>query len=312
MVNIRLFTLFNLIIPSLLLFFTPAYSQIIIPRAAAPPTVVLFDVPKELSLCGERVPLERQDVWESMDQTLISSVYYHSQVILWIKRAHRYFPYIEKRLKEKSMPDDLKYIVVVESAMKTYATSSAKAVGPWQFMNGTGKKYGLRIDRWIDERLHFEKATDAALNYLGDLYKMFGNWSLAIAAYNCGENGMSRRISAQEVGHFYDADLPLETEAYIFRILAAKIILSTPETYGYSIPEKKRYPPLQYDLIEIELPREAPIMSIARASDATYKTIREMNPELIQDSLPAGYFKLRIPKGKFQKFKAAFNKGAVH
>jgi len=286
--------------------YTPGYSQNTASRTIAP--IPLFDVPRELALCGERVPLERQDVWESMDQALTSSVYYHSQVILWIKRAYRYFPYIERRLKEKNMPDDLKYIVVVESAMKTYATSSAKAVGPWQFMNGTGKKYGLRIDKWIDERLNFEKATDAALSYLDDLYRMFGKWSLAIAAYNCGENGMRRRTSAQESGHFYDTDLPLETEAYIFRILTAKTILSNPESYGYVVPEKRRYPPLQYDQIDLDLTRETPIMAIARISDATFKTIKELNPEILQDSLPAGHFTLRIPRGKASLFKGSFKK----
>ena len=220
---------------------TSIYGQTDVNRTPAP--VVLYDLPQDLSLCGERVPLEKQDVWESLDQALISSVYSQSQVILWIKRAHRYFPYIEKRLKEKNMPDDLKYVVVVESALKTYITSSAKAVGPWQFMNGTGRKYGLRIDKWIDERRHFERATEASLAYFSDLYRMFGNWNLAIAAYNCGENGLARRKGEQESTHFYDTDLPLETEAYIFRILAAKMILSDPAAYGYIIPEARRYPP---------------------------------------------------------------------
>lgn len=273
---------------------------------AGPYIIPIFDPPKEISLCGERVPLDRQDVWESMDQALTSSVYFNSQVILWIKRSHRYFPYIERRLKERKMPDDLKYVVVVESAMKTYATSSAKAVGPWQFMNGTAKKYGLRVDRWIDERLNFERSTEAALNYLGDLYKLFDSWNLAIAAYNCGENRMAKNTGKQGSTHFYDTDLPLETEAYIFRILAAKIILSNPEAYGYSVSEKRRYPPLQYDPVEIDLSRETPITAIAKASETTYKVIKEMNPEFLQDALPSGHFKIRIPKGKTQKFKSAF------
>lgn len=271
-----------------------------------PAAVVLYDLPQDLSLCGERVPLERQDVWESLDQALISSVCYQSQVILWIKRAHRYFPYIEKRLKEKNMPDDLKYVVIVESALKTYITSSAKAVGPWQFMNGTGRKYGLRIDKWIDERRHFEKATEASLAYFNDLYRMFGNWNLAIAAYNCGENGLARRKGEQESTHFYDTNLPLETEAYIFRILAAKMILSNPAVYGYIIPDARRYPPLQYDQVDIDLAEETAILTIARACDTSFKMIREMNPEILRDSLPAGHFSIRIPKGKAEKFKAAF------
>ncbi|MFA5180726.1 MAG: lytic transglycosylase domain-containing protein [Syntrophales bacterium] len=264
--------------------------------------------PDRLSLCGERVPLERQDVWEMMDQFFVSSVYNQPQVILWIKRAHRYFPYVEKRLRERKLPDDLKYIAVVESALKTYVTSSAKAVGPWQFIDGTGKRYGLRSDRWIDERYNFERATEAALNYLTDLYKEFKSWPLAIAAYNCGENRMARDLSSQGVNNFYDADLPLETEAYIFRILAAKSILSNPAAYGYSIPAAKRYPPLEYDEIDLTVHQEVPLTAIARACDTTYKIIKEMNPEFRQNALPQGHFKLRIPKGKAPGFNARLKK----
>ena len=264
--------------------------------------------PDRLTLCGERVPLERQDVWEMMDQFFVSSVYNQPQVILWIKRAHRYFPYVEKRLRERKLPDDLKYIAVVESALKIYVTSSAQAVGPWQFIDGTGKRYGLRNDRWIDERYNFERATEAALNYLTDLHKEFKNWPLAIAAYNCGENRMAKTLSAQGVNNFYDADLPLETEAYIFRILAAKSILSNPAAYGYSIPAAKRYPPLEYDETDISINQETPITAIARACDTTYKIIKEMNPEFRQNALPPGHFKLRIPKGKAPGFNARLKK----
>lgn len=266
-------------------------------------TIPLYDLPKELYLCGERVPLERPDVWEQLDQAFMSSVYNTSQVILWIKRANRYFPYVEKRLKERGLPDDLKYVLVVESAFKTYAVSSAKAVGPWQFILPTAKKYGLRVDTWIDERYNFEKATEAALNYLSDLYQMYGNWGLAIAAYNCGENKMSEKVKLQQTASFYDTDLPLETEAYIFRVLAAKIILAHPEAYGYKVPLQKRYPVNDFDEVEANLPRKTPVMLLARAAGTTYKVIKEMNPEILKDELPPGTFKLRIPKSKGVQFQ---------
>jgi len=259
-------------------------------------------------LCNDPVPLDRRDVWEMMDQAFVASVYNQPQVILWIKRAYRYFPYVEKRLRERQLPDDLKYIAVVESALKTYVTSSAQAVGPWQFINGTAKQYGLRSDRWIDERYQFERATEAALDYLTDLHKEFKNWTLAIAAYNCGENRLAKSLQAQGVNSFYDADLPLETEAYIFRILAAKTILAQPPAYGYTVPAAKRYPPLEYDEAEIYLHQETPITAIARAGGATYKTIKEMNPEIRQSSLPSGNFKLRIPKGKAAGFNERLKK----
>jgi len=271
--------------------------------AATAGAVPLHDFPRELSLCGERVPLERQDVWEMMDQTFISSVYNVPQVILWIKRAHRYFPYVEKRLRQRKMPDDLKYVVVVESSLRTYALSSAKAVGPWQFMEGTAKKYGLRVDKWIDERLNFERSTEAALDYLKDLHDLFQSWTLAMAAYNCGENRLGKSRDHQGSRSFYDTDLPLETEAYIFRILSAKVILSRPEAYGYSVPVERRYRPFVHDEVEVRLPAEVPVKTLARAAGTTFKEIKEMNPEIRQDSLPAGRFRIRVPQGKGKQFK---------
>jgi hypothetical protein len=237
---------------------------------------------------------------------MIVSVYHHSQVLLWIKRSQRFFPYIEQKLRERGMPDDLKYMAVVESSLKTYAVSNAKAVGPWQFTKGTAQKYGLRVDKWYDQRLNFEQSTDAALTYLSELYAMFGNWGMAIAAYNCGENRMIRSVKTQEFQHYYDADLPLETEAYLFRILAAKLILSKPETYGYLVPERRRYPPLAYDRVEVVLTSETPVLTLARACGTTYKTVKELNPEIhtlsLHDALPI----LKIPKGKAAAFQSVF------
>ena len=199
------------------------FSMLLLPAAVrGSMPIPVHDFPPSLQLCGEKVPLERLDVWEMMDQSFVLSVYNQEQVILWIKRANRYFPFIEKRLRERKMPDDIKYVAVVESSLRTYAVSSAKATGPWQFMEKTAKRYGLRVDSTIDERLNFEKATEAALNYLDELHRLFGNWGLAIAAYNCGEDRVAKSIEMQGVSNYYDADLPLETERYIFRILAAK------------------------------------------------------------------------------------------
>jgi len=265
-------------------------------------TIPVHHWPDRLTLCGDPVPLDRRDVWEMMDQAFVVSVYSQPQTILWIKRAHRYFPYVERRLRERNLPDDLKYIAVVESALKTYATSSAQAVGPWQFINGTGKRYGLRIDRWIDERYNFERATEAALDYLTALHQEFRNWPLAIAAYNCGENRMAGSLKAQGAKSFYDVDLPLETEAYIFRILAAKTILAAPAAYGYAIPAAKRYPPLEYDVVDVLLSQETPVTTIASAAATNYKTIREMNPEIRQSALPPGNFRICLPRGQAAGF----------
>lgn len=269
--------------------------------------VSLFPLPKALTIFDEPVPLEKMDVRENLDQALISAVYNPTQVILWIKRAHRYFPYIEKRLKERHMPEDLKYIAVVESSFRTYAVSSASAVGPWQFIKGTALRYNLKIDKWIDERLNFEKATDAALNYLSDLYGLFRSWNVAVAAYNCGENRMTVSLTRQEVANYFDTDLPLETEMYNFRIMAVKLILSHPETYGYKVPMSYRYPPIDVDMAEIQLKSETPILTIARVAGVTFKTIKEMNPELLQYELPPGVYRLKVPAGTGSKVSAAFH-----
>jgi membrane-bound lytic murein transglycosylase D len=268
--------------------------------------VPLYDLPSELQLCGEPVPLNRQDVWEMLDQSFVLSVYNTDQVILWLKRSSRYFPYLERRLKERRMPDDIKYVVVVESSFRTYAVSSAKAVGPWQFMEKTAKRYGLKVNKQIDERLNFEKSTEAALDYLTDLYKMFGNWTLAMASYNCGEERVSNNIGVQGAQSFYDVDLPLETERYIFRILAAKLVLAQPEKYGYYIPQERRYLPLDVDRVEFSLPKEVHVTLIARAAGTTYKTIREMNPEIKNETLPRGNYALSIPKGRAEQFNKSF------
>ena len=270
--------------------------------------VPIHEFPQPLHLCGEKVPLEKQDDWEMMDQAFVLSVYNQEQVILWLKRANRYFPYIEKRLRERKMPDDIKYVAVVESSLRTYAVSSAKATGPWQFMEKTAKRFGLRVDGAIDERLNFEKATEAALNYLEELHRQFGSWGLAIAAYNCGEDRMAKSMDMQGAANYYDVDLPQETERYIFRMLSAKIILTNPERYGYRTSAIRVYPVVDTDRIEILSHREVHVNVIARACGTTYKTIREMNPEIRNGSLPPGRYSLKVPTGTAKDFYANFEK----
>lgn len=270
------------------------------------PSVPVFGVPAQATLFGETVPLERQDLRELLDESLVITVYNYERVVLWMKRAARYFPYLEKRLRERGLPDDLKYVAVAESSLKTYAYSTARAVGPWQFIEATAKRNGLRVNAWFDDRLSFERSTEAALNYLSDLHRMFGSWTLAAAAYNTGENRIQRAVATQGQKSYFDLNLPIETEQYIFRILAAKMILSNPQAFGYRIPASYLYPPQVFDKVEFDAPREIPVTLIAKASDTTYKAIREMNPEIRGDSLPAGHYRLNVPCGKAGRFKAAF------
>jgi hypothetical protein len=258
----------------------------------------LFTFPAELTLCGEPVPLESRAVWEMLDREFTQIVYDRAQVYLWLKRSTRFFPVIESQLKAKGLPDDLKYLLVAESGMRTRAVSNKGAAGHWQFMEKTGKRFNLRKNSHIDERLDLAKSTEAALKYLKTLYGMFGKWTLAMAAYNCGEERVREEIHQQGENDYYRLDLPQETERYIFRILAAKIILSNPGAYGYELPEGFGYPPEEFEVVTFQLPHTVHLRDLARACGSFYKQVKELNEELQGYQLTAGLHQIKIPKGK--------------
>jgi LysM repeat protein len=220
---------------------------------------------------------------------------------MWLKRAGRYFPYLEKKLAQENMPDDLKYLSVAESSLLPNAKSNQGAVGPWQFMAGTAEENGLRNDNSIDERFDLEQSTEAALDHLKRLKKMFGNWTLAMAAYNCGENRIKKEIAEQQEIDFYKLRLPNETERYIFRIAAIKLIMENPEYYGYRVPESKTYKPLRCETLKVNIKNRIHITDFAKAIGTTYKTIRYLNPQIIDDFLPIGSYYLNTPSGTLIK-----------
>lgn len=256
-----------------------------------------FTFPLSLTLCGEPVPLENRKIWERMDREFTLMVYDRAQVYLWIKRSHRLFPVVEERLKAKGMPDDIKYLMVAESSLLPRALSNKGAAGFWQFMERTGKRFNLQKKPWLDERLNLIKATDAAMEYLKKLYEQFGKWSLAMAAYNCGEDRVLEEILQQGENDYYRLSLPQETERYVFRILAAKVILSNPEAYGYSVPPQDLYPPEETDQVVLQLPQTTPLREVASACGSYFKELKDLNPELQGHTLPAGIFLLQVPKG---------------
>ncbi|MFH2012754.1 MAG: transglycosylase SLT domain-containing protein [Pseudomonadota bacterium] len=262
-----------------------------------------FRSSKKLTLCNEIIPLDNQSVWEMLDREFVVSVGNIPQVVMWLKRSKRYFPYIEAKLREKGLPEDLKYLPVIESNLLKYSYSSKSAVGVWQFIEGTAEKYNLRVDEWFDERRNFFKSTDAALNYLDFLYKTFNSWSLAFAAYNCGEERVEREIERQGVNSYYKLNLPLETERFIFRILAAKIILSNPENYGYYLDEDEYYNPIEFDEVLVDIPFNIHLRVIAEAANSFFKEIKELNPEIQGYYLPPGKYLILIPKGNPGLFK---------
>ncbi|BEQ13326.1 lytic transglycosylase domain-containing protein [Desulfoferula mesophila] len=287
----------------------PAAAQAPAPKAPnQPPTYFVPTLPAELSLCGTRVPLERRMVAEQLERELIIVVHDPAQVIMWLKRAWRYFPYIEGRLKAKGMPQDIKYLAVAESSLIHYIRSPAGAVGPWQFMAATGRKYGLRINRWYDDRRNVALATQAALSYLSDLHQEFDSWPLAMAAYNCGENRVAREIKEQATKDYFDLSLPRETQRYIYRILAAKLVISDPQSYGYVLPPEARWEPMAGQSVTLTLKKPVHLTVVAQAAGTSYRMLRELNPELRRRYLPKGRVTVVVPPGHGQDLAARLQK----
>jgi membrane-bound lytic murein transglycosylase D len=265
--------------------------------------VPYFELPESAELCGEAVPLESSDVRERFDREFTIVVQSHAQVYLWLKRTERYFPWIEKQLASRGLPDDLKYLAVAESDLMNSAVSHAGAAGPWQFMSSTADNYGITQSTAIDERYDFEKAASAAFRYLQDLHDSFQNWTSAIAAYNCGERRVRDEIGNQKCNRYYFLKLPQETERYVFRILAIKEVLGNPEKYGYHLPKGAGYKPIIFEKVKVNLPCPMPICSAAESAGITYRELKVLNPSLVSNVIPKGELTLRVPEGRGKKFE---------
>ena len=242
-----------------------------------------LELPENLNLAGERVPIERQHIRERMDRELLVNTYWQSNGLLLLKRANKYFPILEPLLKEYGLPDDFKYLAVAESALID-ETSSAGAAGMWHFMRNTGKEYGLEINQNVDERYHIEKSTKVAAQYLIKAKERFGSWTLAAAAYNAGNYGVSRRLEAQGVTSYYDAFLPNETERYVLRIIALKEVLSNPRKYGFKFEEKDLYTMEKTRTIKVDS-AITNIALFAKNFGLNYKELKLHNPWLRQNKL---------------------------
>jgi len=265
--------------------------------------VPYFELPEKAELCGEGVPLESADVRERFDREFTIVTQSHAQVYLWLKRIERYFPWIEKQLAARGLPDDLKYVTVAESDLITSAVSHSGAAGPWQFMANTATCYGIAQSSLIDERYDHEKSAAAAFGYLKDLHDMFRNWTLAVAAYNCGEKRIQAEIGKQQVNSYYFLKLPQETERYVFRILAIKEVLGNPEKYGYHLPEGAGYQPIIFEKVNVNLPGPMPVVAAAQAAGITYRELKALNPCLVSDVIPTGGLTIRVPQGSAKRFE---------
>jgi hypothetical protein len=259
-----------------------------------------------LDFCGETVELDIPDVRERLEKEMLLTLWDRPQIVLWIKRASRFFPIIEKMLREHNLPQDLKYIAIVESALRPHAGSRKGAIGFWQFMKATGHRYGLVINSEKDERRNIFRSTAAAVSYYKELYELLGSWTLSAAAYNMGEQGLQSEILAQKSNNYYHLYLPLETQRYIMRAISAKIILSAPEAYGFQFTAADLYPPLQYDRIRLECFQETPIAIIAQAAGTYFKMIKDLNPEIRGHYLAAGSHWILIPPGAADGFDTRF------
>lgn len=254
-----------------------------------------LQIDSPLSLCNEPVPLADPQNKERFEKEMLVSLGNRYQVILWLKRTTRFFPTIERVLSENGLPGDIKYLAIAESALRIHAGSPKGAMGVWQLMPQTARKYGLTVNGHVDERRSFQLSTPAAASYLKDLYSRFGSWSLALAAYNMGEEGLEAEILEQAVSDYYSLYLPLETQRFVFRILAIKCIVENPQHYGFFIGPDEFYPPRAFTTVQFDALTELPLRLVAEASGTVFKTVKDLNPHIRGYYLTAGSHRLNIP-----------------
>ena len=245
--------------------------------------VYALKTPENISFCDEQVPLELLDVRERLDRELLVNTYWQSNMLLLIKRSYRFFPLIEKILNEEKVPQDFKYLAVIESGLEN-VRSPKGAKGIWQIMPATAREYGLEVNKNVDERYNLELSTRVACKYLKKAKKKFGSWTLAAAAYNRGITGISRNLSRQKVENYYDLLLGRETSRYIFRILAVKEIMENANNYGFIFQENDLYKP--YEIRKIELDTAiSNITDFSKKMGINYKTMKLHNPWLLENHL---------------------------
>ncbi len=259
-------------------------------------SVYALPVPDSITFAGERVPLENFDVKEALDKELHKITYWHSETFLFLKRAHRYFPEIEKILKKNGIPDDFKYLAVTESGL-TNTVSPAGAAGFWQIMKKTGKSYGLEINNEVDERYHFEKSAKTACRYLKDAYQKYHDWALVAASYNAGQGNIDKQLKRQKANSYYDLLLNPETSRYVYRIIAFKTIMENPQNFGFKYRKKDLYPEIPFKEITIDS-AVTDFASFAEKHNTNYKMLKFFNPWLRDSFLTNKYNKkytVKIP-----------------
>lgn len=245
--------------------------------------IVTLPIPDSLDFAGEVVPLNIFYVKESLDKEISVNTYWHSSTLQLMQRSHRWLPMIEEILRKNNIPDDFKYLALIESGLKN-VTSSAGAKGFWQLMKATAKENGLQVDKSVDERYNVRKSTEVACKYLQRSYEKFGNWTMAAASYNAGITGVLRQIDKQNQTSYYDLLLNDETARYIYRILAVKMIFENPESYGFYLDEVDYYQPIPTRIVEVKTNIKS-WADFAAEQKVSYKLLKYFNPWLRQSDL---------------------------
>ncbi len=247
---------------------------------------VLPPTPDTVLFCGKQIVMKNFDMKERLDKELIVNTFYHSSTIQALKRANRYFPILEELLKDQGIPEDFKYLCLIESGL-TQAVSPAGAKGFWQFMPATAKEFDLRIDKEMDERLHIEKSTLAACSYLKKAFQRFNDWTLVAASYNMGVGGVGKALKDQEVEEYFDLHLNNETSRYVFRILALKVIFEDLENYGFDRENLELYEPIEVRKIELTETTDS-LKHWAKEQGSNYHMLKVLNPWIKGDKLTVG------------------------
>ena len=256
----------------------------------------------KMDFSGEEVPTFMADVQERLDKEMITNMNYHTNTTLVIKRANKVFPIIEPILAKYGVPDDFKYLAVIESSLVN-AVSPAGARGVWQFMPATAKEKGMEVSDEVDERYHLEKSTEAACKYLLSAKEKFGSWTLAAASYNGGMNGIAKKMEEQQVDNYYDLLLTEETSRYVFRILALKEIMSKSDKYGFSIPKEALYYTIPTKKIVVDS-SITDLAKFAKTQGVNYKILKIHNPWLRDKKLTntsGKKYEIEIPTSGYNK-----------
>ncbi|MBI4645918.1 MAG: lytic transglycosylase domain-containing protein [Bacteroidia bacterium] len=261
-------------------------------------------LPETLDFCGEQVPLEYFDVRESLDKELLVNIYWQSQTLLFLKRVPKYFPVIEPILKQNNIPDDFKYLAVIESGLMN-VISPTGATGYWQFLKDTGIEYGLEITDEVDERYNLEKSTLAACDFLNKAFGKYNNWTMAAASYNTGMSSLDKQIEKQNERDYYNLVLNIETARYIYRILAVKLILEAPEKYGFHIHENDKYYQIPFYEIQVDS-SVTDLVQFAAYYNTNYKILKLLNPWLRNKILTNNdkkIYTIKLPEQNARSFR---------